>query len=460
MALFPFYKKDFFTALQNDEGALWQISQTGNEFCKTGIQNQYLRTHQNAEKTNEVLSDLITTHGIDRLRWVLAFSITAHADQFSERAQKWAASVIPEGYPMDEAQEWILHDHFAETEALAEVIARQYARMHLIEEEQCTAGIGTEDLTGKLLVLDHSIFTDDCRSGYAQLFYVTNAPEGSEQIEGYHLSNGQQQTFPRRLFFGIADEQHLPEWAAGRLSQIRATQMQIRIFQIKEDTEQPQKRFRNYEETQRLGGVDAADYQQIYGGTVNFITLEAVFALCNCRHPPGYVGHSLSVSDVVEICSGENKGYYFCDNIGFKKIDFDMDKTDHADMLRVLICEPGKEPYQAEIRDELKALHSAVGGYIEPIYFDPSHKALVYCDDEYLFKDYAPNRMVGECLVHGTFLVVGNSIDDEGEQITVSLTDEQIKQFTEQFRYPLILLERGSLELSSEESEALDFSQT
>ena len=84
----------------------------------------------------------------------------------------------------------------------------------------------------------------------------------------------------------------------------------------------------------------------------------------------------------------------------------------------------------------------------------------MYCDDEDLFKGYAPNRMVGECLVHGTFLVVGNSIDDEGEQITVSLTDEQIKQFTEQFRYPLILLERGNMELSEEESEALDFSQT
>ena len=154
-----------------------------------------------------MLSDLITTHGIDRMRWVLAFSIAAHAEQFSERAQQWADSVVPEGYPMDEAQEWILHDHFAETAALAEVIARKYARMHLIEDEQCATKLGTEDLTGKLLVIDHCIFTDDCRNGYAQLFYVTSAPEGSDSVEGYHLSNGQRQSFPRRLFFGVADEQ-------------------------------------------------------------------------------------------------------------------------------------------------------------------------------------------------------------------------------------------------------------
>ncbi|MBQ4466233.1 MAG: DUF3849 domain-containing protein [Oscillospiraceae bacterium] len=269
---------------------------------------------------------------------------------------------------------------------------------------------------------------------------------------------------PREEFAGYVCDAH-PAVLDGFIREVckaydALPQMQIRIFQIRDDTEQPQKRFRNYEETQQFGGVDASTYQQIYGGTVNCKTLEEVYALCNCRHPPGYVGRSLSVSDVVEICSGKNKGFYFCDSFGFQKIGFDIDKTDHADMLKVLICEPEKEVYRAEIRDELKALQSAVGGLIEPIYFDPAHKALVYCDEEFLFKDYAPNRMVGDCLVHGTFLIVGDGENDEGERISVSLTDEQMEQFSEQFRYPLIYLERGSLELSEEEAEALDFSQT
>ena len=460
MPMFPLYKKDFFTALQNDEGALWQISQTGNEFCKTAIRNHFRHDYQNQSERSEVLSDLITTHGIDRMRWVLAFSIAAHAEQFSERAQQWAASVVPEGYPMDEAQEWILHDHFAETAALAEVIARQYTRMHLIEENQCAAKIGEQDLTGKLLVIDHSIFTDDCRNGYAQLFYVTSAPEGSDSVKGYHLSNGQRQSFPRRLFFGAADEQSLPAWAAQRLSQIRAPQMQIRIFQIDHEKNNQHRMFRGYEETQRLGGVDASTYRQIYGGTVNCKTLDDVYALCNLKHPPGYLGRSLSVSDVVEICSGEGKGFYFCDTFGFQKIDFEIDKTDHEKMLTVLICEPGKEPYVAEILDTYKAMQSVVGGLIEPIYFEPENKAVIFCDEEFLYKGYAPNRMVGDCLVQGTFLIVGNGIDDEGEQISVSLTDAQIKQFSEDFCYPLIYVEHGSQELSEEESEALDFSQT
>ena len=60
MPMFPLYKKDFFTALQNDEGALWQISQTGNEFCKTAIRNHFLRDYQSQSERSEVLSDLIT----------------------------------------------------------------------------------------------------------------------------------------------------------------------------------------------------------------------------------------------------------------------------------------------------------------------------------------------------------------------------------------------------------------
>ena len=43
----------------------------------------------------------------------------------------------------------------------------------------------------------------------------------------------------------------------------------------------------------------------------------------NVEKPIDFMGHSLSVSDVVEILDGENKGAYFCDSFGFKKIDFD-----------------------------------------------------------------------------------------------------------------------------------------
>lgn len=48
----------------------------------------------------------------------------------------------------------------------------------------------------------------------------------------------------------------------------------------------------------------------------------------------GY-GHSMSVSDVVEICEGKNSGFYFVDSIGFKRLDdFDLSQTDREDLMK------------------------------------------------------------------------------------------------------------------------------
>jgi len=101
-----------------------------------------------------------------------------------------------------------------------------------------------------------------------------------------------------------------------------------------------------------------------------------------------------------------------------------------------------------------------VGGYIEPIYFEEKEDAIVYCNDEFLLHDYAPNRFVGEILVHGTFFVVGNTQNDEGERESCSLTDEQIAKYTEKFWAYLVPVERlEQQEEECDESEDIGLSQ-
>lgn len=107
--------------------------------------------------------------------------------------------------------------------------------------------------------------------------------------------------------------------------------------------------------------------------------------------------------------------------------------------MKVLVMEPTKTPYVKEISHDL---HEIVGGYIEPIYFEEKEDAIVYCNDEFLLHDFAPNRFVGEILVHGTFFVVGNTRNDEGEWESCSLTDEQIAKYTEKFWHILFRLKR------------------
>ena len=316
------------------------------------------------------------------------------------------------------------------------------------------------EYAGKLLIIKPSSLKEEFRQPYFQYFYAASGfgcyPDKlGGKVFGKFLADGEECCFRRSDFIGVADKEKLPQWAKTRLDQLTAPKMRIRVFQIDDCKDKDKRMFMSYENVMKSANVDPKIYRQVYGGLVNCSDIESVFSLCNTEYPPGYYGHSMSVSDVVEICDGSDKGFYYCDHIGFQKIDFfDISKVDRSDMLRVLICETGKEPYEAEILDELKAKQSVVGGLIEPVYFADNNEALIYCDEEFLLKDYAPNRKVGDTIIHGTFMVIGNGVNSHGEMTDFSLTDDQIDDYWEMFRYPLIYMTKE--ELAENQAEELD----
>lgn len=101
--------------------------------------------------------------------------------------------------------------------------------------------------------------------------------------------------------------------------------MNIRIYQIDMDKDVEKVQFKNLENTLNIAGqVNPAIYSQVYANVCDCNNLEDVYCKFNVgERPTGFTGHSLSVSDIVEILDEENKGTYFCDSFGFKKIDFD-----------------------------------------------------------------------------------------------------------------------------------------
>ena len=105
--------------------------------------------------------------------------------------------------------------------------------------------------------------------------------------------------------------------------------------------------------------------------------------------------------------------------------------------MRILVVEPEKEPYVKDIENELNDMQDIVGGLIEPIYFPDDDKALVFCNEEFLLNGSKPNRMVEGVLVHGTYFVVGNTFNEDGEEVCCSLTDEQIEKYSEMFAEPV-----------------------
>lgn len=93
--------------------------------------------------------------------------------------------------------------------------------------------------------------------------------------------------------------------------------MQTKIYQINTDRDVNRVKFRGYKDLPVQ--FDPSIYDLVYEGDLEASDLEDLFALLNVgAKPEGYRGHSLSVSDVVL----NRDGAFFCDNVGWKRIEF------------------------------------------------------------------------------------------------------------------------------------------
>lgn len=137
--------------------------------------------------------------------------------------------------------------------------------------------------------------------------------------------------------------------------------MRTRIYQINTERDENHLKFLPFQESP----VDASVYDEVFNAELPTDNLEEVFRRFNMESHFLFRGHSLSVSDVVV---NEN-GAFFCDAVGFKKIEFDEAKAQKQDnLMRVVYVEPHMPAYEAEIVDTLEGEQKAVGGYIEPVY--------------------------------------------------------------------------------------------
>lgn len=144
-----------------------------------------------------------------------------------------------------------------------------------------------------------------------------------------------------------------------------------------------------------------------------------------------------------------NRGEYAAYIYAYERdlLDFYLIPTmepEQKEKITVLVVEPGEVPYVKEIDSGLESLQSEVDGWIEAIYpFDDP--VAVICNEEGKLNGLPLNRaIISEetsdviDIISGKFLVVGLTDDNFG-----SLTDEQIKTFSQKFRYPESFMQFG-----------------
>jgi hypothetical protein len=97
----------------------------------------------------------------------------------------------------------------------------------------------------------------------------------------------------------------------------------FKIHQIK-DIENTDYAFRGF----NPGKFNFGDYEEVYemefagiGKKTNIEICEVIFYMFNVRRPSDFTGHSLSVSDIIELNQNGSKQFYYCDICGFSRLN-------------------------------------------------------------------------------------------------------------------------------------------
>ena len=217
--------------------------------------------------------------------------------------------------------------------------------------------------------------------------------------------------------------------------------MEIRIYQINSDRDAYGYKFMNMDWVKKHWGeqgLDSEIYDKVFDGTIDGRTLEDVFCTFNFSRPVGFKGHSLSVSDIVEVIqsSETEPGFYFCDSIGFQKVEFDTSRVpDKEETIRVVLLEPGKLARVADIDSSLEGLQKTVNGLIEAAYpFE--EEVCIICNEEGKLNGMPLNRAI-RCEGQITDIIAGPCFVCSCDKASFgSLTEAQQQKYLKLFKYP------------------------
>ena len=219
--------------------------------------------------------------------------------------------------------------------------------------------------------------------------------------------------------------------------------MDIRIYQINMDRDKDRVAFECLDRLPNSQGSpepNAGIYDKVYEDSVECSNLESVYEMFNRNHPAEYRGRSLSVSDIVEVVSAPHTepGFYFCDSVGFQKVPFEpiQEAEKPKNTIKVLLLEPNKLARIADIDSSLEGMQRIVGGMIEA-YYPFEEQVCFVCNDEGKINGMPLNRAVYGDGKEMLDIIAGTAFicDCSGENFG-SLSEEQLKRYQKQFRYP------------------------
>lgn len=97
-----------------------------------------------------------------------------------------------------------------------------------------------------------------------------------------------------------------------------------RIWQLRHDVDIGMKFIGFDELAKNFGEPDIENYNMVFDGEIDTNNLEEIYTKFNVDHPSTFTGHSLSMSDMVELYDDSGSEFHYVDHFEFKEVDFEL----------------------------------------------------------------------------------------------------------------------------------------
>lgn len=227
----PLYKFSFEAAKRNDEINKFRESFQENIRCREFLDNQVSKRFDGFHLPHECLENTVKEFGYDRTMWVIANTILELKGdgRFHRENNDWAKKLaIPQS---GRNHEFSLHSHSCIVDGLADDVRKMYAALGLFSGEHIADPGESQDYTGKLVILRDTALKEEYGTPENQLFLAESgfgcAPEKvGKKVFGRFLSDGEKGQFYRQDIIGIIADEHIPDWAREKLSELIAEREQ------------------------------------------------------------------------------------------------------------------------------------------------------------------------------------------------------------------------------------------
>lgn len=216
----PLYLFSLKEAKEYEEVDKWRKSHSANCDCARTIERAIRDNYKN-NVLEKCINDIVKAYGLDRVNWVLANTIQQNKTdgRFSEDNKKWAKDIwIPRE---EHCWQFVVDSHPGLVDLFVNQARAYYKDLGLFDSSHCT---DEKDYAGKVLVITPRTLKDEYKTADFQLFFATSGfgcdPRAiGSQVNGYFLKDDEFTHFRRQNFFGVIDEQYLPEWAKEKLAE-------------------------------------------------------------------------------------------------------------------------------------------------------------------------------------------------------------------------------------------------